>query len=137
MGPGGGQNVIGIVLHELDLTDAQRQQVQEIAAESKTKLESARSAVRKAQKALDDAVINDGNEAAIRSAATALGTAQGDEAVLRAQTLIKIKAVLTSDQVAELKNYWQSLCRLARANAVKMVNQMDLLKGRRNSERER
>jgi Spy/CpxP family protein refolding chaperone len=103
MGPGGGQNVIGIVLHELDLTDAQRQQVQEIAAESKTKLESARSAVRKAQKALDDAVINDGNEAAIRSAATALGTAQGDEAVLRAQMLIKIKAVLTSDQVAELK----------------------------------
>jgi Spy/CpxP family protein refolding chaperone len=101
-GPGGPDGIIGVIMHRLNLTDTQREKIETILDASRDKMETAREAVDKAHKALQDAIAADANETAIRSAAAALGTAIGDEAVLKAATMKEIKAVLTADQLKKL-----------------------------------
>jgi Spy/CpxP family protein refolding chaperone len=102
-GPGGAGGIIGVIMQRLDLTDDQHDKIETILDTSRDKVEKAQKAVGTARKALDDAVAGDANEAAIRSAATALGAAIGDEAVLRAATMKEIKAVLTAEQLKTLE----------------------------------
>jgi Spy/CpxP family protein refolding chaperone len=101
-GPGGQDGIIGAIMHKLDLTDEQREKIETIMDENHAKTRAAQRAVEKARKALEEAVSGGADEQAIRKAATTLGTAIGDEAVLKAKTMKDIKAVLTPDQIKKL-----------------------------------
>jgi Spy/CpxP family protein refolding chaperone len=90
-------------MRELDLTDAQREKIEGIVEARQEKVDAARRTLAKAHKTLAKATQGDANEAAIRGAAAALGTAIGDEAVLRVAILKEIKAVLTAEQLAQLE----------------------------------
>ncbi len=83
----------------LDLTKEQVTQVQAIVEEAQPEAQEAADVVAAAQAALHEAVVNGASEDEIRVAATALGTVIGDQAVLHAQTLAAIKAVLTEEQL--------------------------------------
>ena len=83
----------------LDLTKEQVAQVQAIVDEAQAEAQEAAEVVAAAQAALHEAVVKDASEEDIRIAAGALGIVIGDQAVLRAQTLAAIKAVLTTEQL--------------------------------------
>ena len=101
-GPGGPDGMMGVIMQKLDLTDEQREKIETIIDENHAKASAARRAVEKARRGLEEAAASDANEAAIRKAATALGNALGDEAVLKARTMKEIKAVLTPEQIKKL-----------------------------------
>lgn len=98
-----GDMIFGLIMRQLDLTDEQREQIKGILEANQEGLETAREAVQDATKALHEAVINDAGEADIRAAATGLGTAIGNEAVLRSAMMASVKQVLTPDQLAQLE----------------------------------
>ena len=83
----------------LDLTKEQVTQIQAIVDEAQPEAKEAAEVVAAAQAALHEAVVKDASEEDIRIAAGALGIVIGDQAVLRAQTLAAIKAVLTEEQL--------------------------------------
>jgi Spy/CpxP family protein refolding chaperone len=91
------------ILHKLDLTDEQAEQVKTIREGNKEKMKAARKAVAEATKALHETTFQDANEATIRAAATVLGKALGDKAVLQATRIASIKKVLTGEQLMKLK----------------------------------
>jgi Spy/CpxP family protein refolding chaperone len=101
-GPGGPDGIMGAIMQKLDLTDAQREKIETIMDDNHAKASAARRAVEKTRRALEEATASDANEPAIRKAAAALGTALGDEAVLKVKTMKDIKAVLTPDQIKKL-----------------------------------
>lgn len=109
MGPGMGMgmggpmgpahsNALGAIGAWLNLTDEQKTQIRQIQEQGKTDAEAAQKAVDDARGALHDAVIGGAAEADIRAAATALGEAIGNQAVLHAKTVAAAKAVLTDEQ---------------------------------------
>jgi Spy/CpxP family protein refolding chaperone len=89
------------MLGRLDLTDEQKESVKQITEAAKEKNKTAAEAVGEARKALQEAVVN-GDETAIRKAATNLGKVLGDQAVLKSQTRASIKAVLTPEQLEKM-----------------------------------
>jgi Spy/CpxP family protein refolding chaperone len=90
------------VLRRLDLTEEQHEQVRTILEDNKENAQTVEKGVRDAQKALHDAVINEAGEEAIRNAAAEVGTAIGNQAVLRTQTAASVKGVLTEEQLQKL-----------------------------------
>ena len=113
MGPGGpgmlgrgrgrdGYPMPLMMLRRLDLTDEQVDAIKKIVEESKEKSEAAIKAVAEATKGLHETV-TEGDEAKIREAATNLGKAIGDQAVLKAATMASVKEVLTDEQLKELE----------------------------------
>ena len=90
------------ILPGLDLTDEQIEAIKQIHEANKEAMQAAQKAVGEAAKALHEAVLA-GNEAKIRAAATNLGNAIGQCAVLRAATMASIKAALTAEQQAKLE----------------------------------
>jgi Spy/CpxP family protein refolding chaperone len=89
-GSGGPDGMMAAIMHKLDLTDEQREKVETIIDENHAKTRAAQRAVEKARKALEEAT------------AAAVGTAIGDEAVLKVKTMKDIKAVLTPEQIKKL-----------------------------------
>jgi Spy/CpxP family protein refolding chaperone len=87
----------------LDLTDEQATQIKTICDKAQADANTAAEAVVSARDALHKAVISGATEAQIQSAATALGTAMGNQAVLAAKTLAAAKSVLTDEQRQELE----------------------------------
>ncbi len=87
----------------LDLTDEQTKQIQSIYDKTQADASTAADAVTSARDALHKAVISGATEAQIQTAATALGTALGNQAALAAKTLASAKAVLTNEQRKELE----------------------------------
>jgi hypothetical protein len=81
------------------LTEEQHEQVRTILEDNKENAQTAEKGIRDAHKALHDVVIDEAGEEAIRNAATEVGTAIGNKAVLRAQTTASIKGVLTEEQL--------------------------------------
>jgi Spy/CpxP family protein refolding chaperone len=102
-GPGGPDGVMGIIMSKLDLTDEQPDKIETIMDASCSKTRAAQRAVEKAHRELEKAVAGDANEPAIRKAATSLGNAIGDEAVLKVKTMKEVKAVLTPEQLKKLE----------------------------------
>jgi hypothetical protein len=89
------------ILHQLKLTDAQRQQIKAIVDSNEVK--TAHDSVRVAQCNLERAVITDGNETVITEASKVLGRAIRDLALLEADILTEIETtVLTADQLTKL-----------------------------------
>lgn len=86
----------------LDLTDEQIEAIRQIHETNREAMQAAQEAVAEATKALHEAVLQN-NEADIQAAATNLGSAIGQGALLRAATMTSIKAVLTPEQQTELE----------------------------------
>ncbi|MHC4558053.1 MAG: hypothetical protein ACYS80_12200 [Planctomycetota bacterium] len=101
--PRDGRDGIRWMLRALDLTEEQKLLIEEILEVAKVEMEVAREAIAEAAKALHEAVIEGADEDIIREAATVLGIAIGDEAVLKVSVITSIKGVLTEEQLAELE----------------------------------
>ena len=97
-GPGG---ALGSGAAQLNLTDEQKQAIRTICQQSRADANEVVAAIDDARAALHEAVIAGADEAKIRAAAAALGTAIGNQAVLQAQTIAAAKAVLTEEQRKE------------------------------------
>jgi Spy/CpxP family protein refolding chaperone len=101
----GGPGVCGVplrILRRLDLTDEQEEAIKEALETNKEKAEAARKAITDATKALHEAVAKE-DEAGIKEAATNLGKAIGNGALLRASAAASVKKVLTEEQREELE----------------------------------
>ena len=84
---------------QLGLTDAQSQQVKELMEKRQEKMTASRNAMMAARETLRKATqTSPVDEAAIRSAAQALGQAEGDSALLQAQLHSQIEQILTDEQ---------------------------------------
>jgi len=90
------------VLGRLDLTDEQKESIEKIAEGAKEKNKAVAEAVGEARKALREAV-DEGDESAVRKAATELGKVLGDQAVLKVQTIASVNKVLTPEQLQKLE----------------------------------
>jgi Spy/CpxP family protein refolding chaperone len=106
------QEGIGRLVRRLDLTDEQRTEIREILSQARSDEQGAREAVAKAREDLRKAVTGGATEEQIRSAATALGTAMGNQAVLQVKTVTAVKAVLTDEQRQKLEQMQKDLPRL-------------------------
>jgi protein CpxP len=102
-GDGAAQGGVHKVLRKLDLTDQQKQQIKDIVESHRQAMEQARQARAEALKAYGQAVAA-GDESSIRSAATGVGKAMADAAVLRVQVMSEVKAVLTAEQIQKLES---------------------------------
>ncbi|MDN5842185.1 MAG: Spy/CpxP family protein refolding chaperone [Alcaligenaceae bacterium] len=92
--------------HRLNLSDAQREQMFQIRHEQAPELFKLRTAERTARAQLRDAGRAEPfDEAAAQQAAQNLGDAQGQLALIRAQSRAKTMAVLTDDQRAQLSKF--------------------------------
>jgi Spy/CpxP family protein refolding chaperone len=90
---------MGFVLRDLNLTDAQRDQVEAIVQRHRDEFRTAADKTRQARHALGAASgAGSVDESAIRAAASALGDAEGEMAILRARVHSEIWDILTSEQ---------------------------------------
>ena len=105
-GPGGGGPGIGggLPLHELELTEAQREQAQQLVQQhreaTRTLVERAQSA-RQAQRQAMDAIPF--SEPAVRAAMAAMAEVEADLAVQQARLQGEIYGLLTTDQQERLQ----------------------------------
>ncbi|MEW6323220.1 MAG: Spy/CpxP family protein refolding chaperone [Acidobacteriota bacterium] len=104
-GPGGpGAFLGGLRLGQLDLTDAQRDQIRGIREARQAEFRQIGERLRTARRALGEAVRGTAvNEAAIRAAAADVAAVEADAAVLAARVHAEILGVLTPEQVQKLE----------------------------------
>ena len=101
---GGGPHGLLPGLRALELTDAQREAVRDIAEQNRGEGSAMAEQLRAAQAALNEAVMDDVvNESTIRARAADVATLSADAAVRRAHVNAQIWQVLTPDQRAELR----------------------------------
>jgi Spy/CpxP family protein refolding chaperone len=105
---GGPLGFLGPGARELNLTDAQREQIRTAAQAHQEEMQAIGGKMATARKALDDAITADQfDEGAIRARANELAALEGDAAVLRAKVHQAAWSVLTPEQkqrAAELKS---------------------------------
>ncbi|MGN6370645.1 MAG: Spy/CpxP family protein refolding chaperone [Phycisphaerae bacterium] len=95
---------------ELDLTDAQKQQLRQIVQSHKSEIIAAMKPVIEKRRALHDAILAETtDEKAIRAAADDLGHSLGDLSVLAARIKQEAAAVLTPDQKQKLADFRQQM----------------------------
>lgn len=112
-------------LGALDLEDAQRDQIREIAEQNRDAGATIARQLQVARAALNEVVVAEVvNESVIRARAAELATLEADEAVQRAYVTAQILQVLTADQRAE----WREI----RANAKERASER---RGRRRQRR--
>ena len=104
MGGPGGPGGFGLPgVRELDLTDAQREQIRTIQQSHRDEVQAVAERSRTAQRAIDQASHGTSvDEAAIRTQSAALATAIADGAILRAKVNAEIFNVLTAEQQQKL-----------------------------------
>jgi Spy/CpxP family protein refolding chaperone len=111
-GPCGGfMAMMHQALHELNLTDAQREAVHETLIARRTDIESAVKPVIEAKRALHNAVLaDDPDDAAIRTAAATLGTSIGDAAITFSNIRVEVfeNARLTPEQMQKFAEFRSS-----------------------------
>jgi protein CpxP len=104
-GPGGRME---FGLRGIELTDAQRQQVQTIMASHRDELQQVGEKVREAHRAFAQATSAETiDEAAIRTASTVVASAMADEGILRARIRSEVNGILTAEQREQLKTRQQ------------------------------
>jgi Spy/CpxP family protein refolding chaperone len=119
-------------LRALNLTVDQLQQIRAIREESKDEWRAIRERLAQAYSALDDAIYSDNvNEALITERAREVGVAQAAVARMRSLTELKIRRVLTPEQLNTLRTMRQQ----ARAAARSGDRENDL--GQRPARRDR
>ena len=104
-GPGGrGGGAMMLPVRELGLTDAQREQVEQIRTANREATQAAQKAVREAEGAQRAAVQTVPlNESLVRSTTQALAMAQTDLAVQEARIFNDVWQLLTSEQQTKLR----------------------------------
>jgi periplasmic protein CpxP/Spy len=103
-GPGGPMGMLPMLGRELNLTDAQRDQIKAIADSHKDEWKALADRERTARTALNDAVTADAiNEAAIRQKSAEVAAVEADLAVARAHAHAEVFQILTADQKTQLK----------------------------------
>jgi Spy/CpxP family protein refolding chaperone len=106
MGPrGGGAPARMLGLRQLDLTEAQRDQIRGIMQEQQKEFAPVRDRLRDARAKVRGAeTATEFNESALRSAMSELAEAQADAAVLRAKVREKVWSLLTDEQKAKAQS---------------------------------
>jgi Spy/CpxP family protein refolding chaperone len=106
-GPGGFGGPMGLLPmlgHELNLTDAQKDQIKAIADTHKDEWKSLADRERAAHQALNALVMADTiDEASIRQKSAEVAAVDADAAVMRAHAHAEVLQILTADQKAQLK----------------------------------
>jgi periplasmic protein CpxP/Spy len=98
----------GLALRQLDLTDAQREQVRSLFEQNRDEMRAAGEKLRTARRGLHDAAsAGVVDEAAIRTAAEALATAEAEAAISRARVHAQVWQILTPEQQAKAKELRQ------------------------------
>ena len=103
-GPGGPMGMLPMLGREIDLTDAQKDQIKTIADSHKEDWKNLAERARAAHGALNDAVTADTpDEALIRQRSAEVATVEADMAVARARTHAEVFQILTPEQKTKLK----------------------------------
>jgi protein CpxP len=106
-GPGGRFGMLGELGHglrQLDLSDAQREQVRGVMDSHRAGFQALGDRMRTVQEALDAVVTADSvDESAIRARSADVAAVQADAAVLRAKLHQEIYSLLTAEQQAKAK----------------------------------
>lgn len=103
-GPGGPFGEIGLPLRELELTDAQREQVRTVMQSHGAAFKEIGDRMRTAREALDAVVTADTvDEAAIRARSADVAAVEADGAVLRAKVHQELFSLLTAEQQAKAR----------------------------------
>ena len=93
------------LLRLLNLTPEQQRQMREIRAQGEGEIRAARARLQRAQLALDQAIYADtANEALIEERAREVGEAQSQLVRLRALTEMRIRRVLTAEQLSTYRD---------------------------------
>ena len=103
-GPGGPLGELGFMFRQLDLSDAQREQVRTVMQSHEAAFKEIGQRMRTAREALDAVVTADTvDEAAIRAKSADVGAVEADAAVLRAKVHQEVFSLLTAEQQAKAK----------------------------------
>jgi protein CpxP len=103
-GPGGPMGMLPMLGRQIELTDAQRDQIKTIADSHKDDWTGLFDRARTAHLALNDAVAADPiNEAVIRQKSAEVAAVDADIAVARARARAEVFQILTTEQKAKLK----------------------------------
>jgi Spy/CpxP family protein refolding chaperone len=103
-GPGGPMGMLPMLGRDIDLTDAQKDQIKTIAESHKDEWKALADRARTARGSLADAVTADTiNEALIRQKSADVALVDADMAVARAKAHAEVWQILTADQKAKLK----------------------------------
>jgi protein CpxP len=104
----------GMALRQLDLTDAQREQIRSIFEQNRDEMRAAREKLRTARRGLHDAASADTvakagtiDKSAIRTAAETLANAEAEAAINRARVHAQVWQLLTPEQQAKAKELRQ------------------------------
>ena len=107
-GPGGPMGMLPMLGRELNLTDAQRDQIKAIADSHKTEWQALAQRERTARMALNDAITADAvDEAAIRQKSSEVAAVEADLAVARAHAHAEVLQVLSPAQKTTLQEMKQ------------------------------
>jgi periplasmic protein CpxP/Spy len=102
--PGAGPMGIGLGFRGLDLTDDQRAQIKSINDSHREQFQQAGEKVRAARQAMQALIESDSiDESAIRSKSAEIASAEADAMILSAKVRQESMQVLTSEQLAKLK----------------------------------
>lgn len=122
-GPGGPGGVLGPGFARLNLTDAQKQRVQEIVASHRDELRTAGQRAMAARTALQTATSAETfDEATVRTKAADAAAAEADMAVLRARVFAEVYQILTPDQQTQLKQFQTQMRQRAQDRAARGAN---------------
>jgi Spy/CpxP family protein refolding chaperone len=103
-GPGGPMGMLPMLGRDLELTDAQKDQLKAIAESHKDDWKALADRGRTAHMALNDAVMADTiNEALIRQKSAEVAAVDADIAVARARARAEVFQILTAEQRAKVK----------------------------------
>lgn len=105
-GPGGGPMALMPMLpRQLNLTDAQREQIRNLAQSHRDEWKALAERARPAREALQEAITADGvDEGLIRARSAEWATVEADLNVARARAHAEVFKILTDDQKAQLKD---------------------------------
>lgn len=102
MGPMGPMRHFGLALGQLDLTDAQRDQVRTVLQNHRDQMQQLAKQAGAARLALRQATEAEPfDENAVRTASSGLGAVMADQAVLRAKVRAEVMQILTPEQRAK------------------------------------
>jgi periplasmic protein CpxP/Spy len=103
-GPGGGRMGFGPGFRELDLSDDQRAQIKTINDSHREQFQQAGEKIRVARQAMQTLIESDSiDESAIRAKSAEIASAEADAMILNAKVRQESMQVLTSEQLAKLK----------------------------------
>ncbi|MFN3454611.1 MAG: Spy/CpxP family protein refolding chaperone [Pseudobdellovibrio sp.] len=97
-------NYMKKIKKELNLTAEQKKQLKDSGGYSREDMKQKHTALREAQKSLEETLKSDASEEQIRAKFTELQTIQEDFAKARFEKILKIRSVLTPEQRAKFKN---------------------------------